>query len=126
MIYGYVTKKEKLFLKRSDSILIQECVETLVNCERRFEEKSSFLPKLAPDKFLSRHETAGEEFPSRLEAQSSGQRAGRELFRRHFSRVHRCYNSAVVHRRSCVSLGEGELKLNWRECGKELLFSLLD
>lgn len=34
------------------------------------------LPKLAADKFLSQHETAGEEFPSRLEAKSSGQRAG--------------------------------------------------
>lgn len=32
------------------------------------------LPKLAADKFLSQHETAGEEFPSRLEAKSSGQR----------------------------------------------------
>lgn len=66
---------------------------------------------------ISLAETAGgeEEFPSRLEAKSSGQRAGGTFSHRHFSRVHRCYNSAVVHRRSYVSLGEGELKLNWRE-----------
>lgn len=66
---------------------------------------------------ISLAETAGggEEFPSRLEAKSSGQRAGGTFSRRHFSRVHRCYNSAVVHRWSYVSLGEGELKLNWRE-----------
>lgn len=66
---------------------------------------------------ISLAETAGgeEEFPSRLEAKSSGQRAGGTFSHRHFSRVHRCYNSAVVHRWSYVSLGEGELKLNWRE-----------
>lgn len=49
-----------------------------------------------------------EKFPSHLEAQSSGQRS--------FSQTFQPSSSAITQ-----LVGEGELKLNWRECGKELL-----